>query len=238
MLLSKLLPEQWKERLRRRAGAVTISGRLTNLRRAGFTPRKLIDAGAYRGEWTRMALRIFPDVSCLLIEPQPQLAQGLREMCSRNPKLHFQASLLGAQTGNARFLLEETNSRILPDDFPVGPNDRFCTVPVQTLASVARAEDFEDCDLIKLDLQGHELAALAGAGQLFGRAQVIITEVSWLRIGDVPLFHEVCVAMAERGYRAYDIFGFNYRPLDGALWQTDVCFVREDSPLIASRSWN
>lgn len=28
-----------------------------------------------------------------------------------------------------------------------------------------------------------------------------------------------------------------YRPLDGALWQGDAFFVRDDSPMVASEQW-
>jgi hypothetical protein len=63
-------------------------------------------------------------------------------------------------------------------------------------------------------------------------------EVSWLRIGDVPILHEVVAEFVARGYRPYDVLGQNYRRLDRALWQTDVIFVREDSVLLASNSWS
>ncbi|MCH8192053.1 MAG: hypothetical protein IIC80_11965, partial [Chloroflexi bacterium] len=35
--------------------------------------------------------------------------------------------------------------------------------------------------------------------------------------------------MKERGFVAYDIFGHNYRPLDGAMCQIDMAFVKEKS---------
>jgi hypothetical protein len=61
-------------------------------------------------------------------------------------------------------------------------------------------------------------------------------EVSWLRIGPVPLVTGVIDACSKRGYVPYDIFGLNHRPLDGAPWQTDIIFVRHDSRL-SNLSW-
>lgn len=238
MWFTRLLPPAWKERLRRRAGAVTLEGRLANLARAGFAPRRIIDAGAFRGDWTAAASRIFPEAKFLLIEPQPHLAETLASFCVAHPRCRFQQALLGAEAGTARFLFDETNSRIVDASYQPAPGASLIDLPVARLDAVAASTGFSDCDFLKLDLQGHELAALDGAGELFGRIEVIQAEVSWLRIGPVPVIHEVMARFAERGYQPYDILGFNYRPRDGALWQSDLVFVRRDSPLLASRSWD
>lgn len=236
MSVFKFLPDPLKERLRRRAGAVTISSRLENLQQAGFSPRKIIDAGAYRGEWTRLIHGIFPAARILMIEPQPELAGLLQGVCAEIPQCRYRAALLGATSGRRkRFLIEESNSRVMED----AAEKKAGTVEMETetLESAAKAEGFDSCDLLKLDLQGQELEALSGAGSLLGRTEVIISEVSWLRIGPVPLVEEVWEFFRKHGYRLYDVFGFNYRPLDGALWQTDLIFVRQDSPLIADLRW-
>lgn len=237
MSLLRFLPESWKEYLRHRAGAVTMSARLKNLRAAGFAPRQIIDAGAYHGEWARLAHGIFPAARLLLIEPQPALAAPLAVFCAQLPDAKFRPCLLGRTEGEAAFLLQASNSRMVHADHVAGPGEAVLRIPVATLERIAREEAFTNCDFLKLDLQGHELEALAGAGALFGRAEVVLCEVSWLRIEDVPLAHEVIAAFTARGYRLYDVMGFNYRPLDRALWQTDFIFVRETSTLLASRAW-
>ena len=233
----KYLPDAWKEMLRRRAGAITLAGRLQNLRRAGFRPKEIIDAGAFRGDWTRVARAVFPEARFLLIEPQSDCGEALREMVIPNGKVRLSQTLLGKEKGEVRFLVEGTNSRILAADWHPGPDARVESYPVNALQDVVRREGFESPDFIKLDLQGHELQALAGAGDLFGNCEVFMVEVSWLRIGEVPLMQDVLRAFTDKGYRPYDICGQNYRPKDGALWQSDIMFVRESSPLIASRDW-
>lgn len=220
-----------------RAGAITLASRLQNLRRAGFRPKEIIDAGAFRGDWTCVARAVFPEARFLLIEPQSDCGEALRGMILPDGKVRLSQTLLGKDKGEVRFLVEGTNSRILAADWNPGPDARVETYPVDTLQDVARREGFERPDFIKLDLQGHELEALAGAGDLFGTCEVFMVEVSWLRIGEVPLMHEVMRVFTGKGYRPYDIGGHNYRPKDGALWQSDIMFVREDSPLVASRDW-
>ena len=232
MNIYSLIPNAVKERIRRRAGVVTMQGRLQNLRGAGFAPRKIIDAGAYHGEWAQMAVRIFPKASLLLIEPQPHLAPHLAAYCSTLPSARFRAALLSSVRGEAQFFLQESNSRIVMDP-QNWPADRLVSIRTEPLADIVAAENFADCDFLKLDLQGHELDALAGAGALFGQVEVILMECSWLPIGPVPLAAEVIATVSARGYQLYDVMGFNYRPLDRALWQTDFLFVRQNSPLLA-----
>ena len=226
----RFLPESLKERLRLRAGVVTPASRLRNLRRAGFEPAHLLDGGAYRGDWARLARPIWPRARLVLVEPQPSQEAELRALCGRLEPAVFVAAALGPVAGEGRLCLQASNSRLDPE--APGPAVR---VPVVTLADLLPAHGFNAASLLKLDLQGGELAALQGAGDWFGRCEAILLEVSWLRIGEPPLVHEVFAACVARGYRPYDLWGHNHRPLDGALWQTDVLFVREDSPLLARR---
>jgi FkbM family methyltransferase len=234
MSLISFIPDSIKDRLRRRAGAVTMADRLRNLRGAGFAPKKIIDAGAFVGDWSKMAAGIFPEASLLLIEPQPQLAKPLAAFCTRLGRARHRAALLGRQPGRAHFVVQETISRIVTDPGN-WPASQVVSIPVDTLAEIAADEGFTDCGFLKLDLQGYELEALAGAGALFGSAEAILLESSWLPIGDCPLAAEVIATVSARGYQLYDVMGFNYRPLDRALWQTDFLFVRQDSPLLARR---
>jgi FkbM family methyltransferase len=233
----KFIPESWKEKLKVRSGAITLGQRLGNLRRAGFLPKQIIDAGAFRGDWARVALRVFPEARVLMVEPQEDCQSELRSLMQSDGRLGLCQTLLGASNGEQSFLIEGTNSRIVEGDWTPGPAARIEKHRMSRLEDAARDSGFGRAEFIKLDLQGHELEALEGAGDLFGRCEVFMVEVSWLRIGEVPLMHEVLHKFVEKGYRPYDICGHNYRPRDGALWQSDIIFVHEDSLLVSSREW-
>lgn len=237
MNLLRFLPDSLKEKLRERAGIITARSRLTNLRQAGFTPHHIIDAGAFQGDWAKLARDIFPEADLLLIEPQPHLEIPLQTLCQKLGRATLRSVLLGSTPANVSFVIAETNSRIVPIDYQPNSEEKIVSLPICSLANLTVETGFTDCDFLKLDLQGHELEALAGAGDLFGQIEVIQTEVSWIPIGHPPLITEVVALFANRGYRLYDIFGWNYRPRDHALWQTDLLFVRHDSKLIASSAW-
>jgi hypothetical protein len=83
--------------------------------------------------------------------------------------------------------------------------------------------------LLKVDVQGAELQVLAGARRTLEQTEAVLLELSFFGfyLGS-PQFCDVIAEMKERGFVAYDVYGFLYRPLDNALSQMDVAFVRED----------
>jgi hypothetical protein len=52
-----------------------------------------------------------------------------------------------------------------------------------------------------------------------------------------PQLHDIVAAMKARGFVAYDICGQGYRPLDGALAQVDMVFVKEEGMLRRSHAF-
>lgn len=207
---------------------------LLRLKGAGFRPQRAIDVGAYVGDWTRLWKLHFQDAPVLLVEPQEERASDLRAVVESFPDCSAEQALLGAEPGEAWFLGDETNSRIVADD----PGKTGRRIPVQTLWDLVSGTPYEQPDFLKLDVQGHELAVLRRAGPLLGRVPVILLEMSVIRIGPVPIFSEVIAFMADHDYRLYDLCGFNERPLDRALWQVDGLFVHSSAPFAASTSWD
>ncbi len=113
-------------------------------------------------------------------------------------------------------------------------------IDIITLDELIQSGTINNPELIKLDIQGFELEALKGASLTFGHTEVYILEVSLIPFTDnpgMPLIGEVINFMLERGYVVYDFPGFARRPLDGALGQCDICFVKREGFLRKSNEW-
>ena len=175
----------------------------------GFDPAIIFDVGAAEGTWTAAVQPIFPKASFVTVEPR---ATGFE------PTLR---AAIGAQEGTATLTDWDTGSTLLATVAGAGPQYE---VPVTTLNRMAAR--FGMPDLVKLDVEGFELEALNGAGDLFGRTELFVIEIALYRFSGRPLIHEVVPFMAERGYFVYDIAGFIRRPFDGAVGLMDLCFSR------------
>jgi FkbM family methyltransferase len=232
-IAKQALPDRWKRRVKHAMGFQDMQTRLANLARAGFHCTGAVDVGAYAGDWARLAHATWA-CPVLAFEPLPQQDPVLRALAQRMP-LTLEPLALSDQPGRLAFSVDETNSRLAdPDDAAAGPR---IEVAVERLDHVLQRHPALRPNLLKADVQGAELKVLAGAGSELARFEVVILEVSLIRIGPVPVFAEVIEFMAARGLRLYDFLPMYYRPRDGALWQGDAFFVRDDSPLVASRSW-
>lgn len=229
--LKRLIPHETRQNLKRRLLAVQdIPARLENLKRAGFSPRGIIDGGAYQGEWTQSTWKVWQSPA-LLIEPQASEQPLLRNLARSVPGSEAIECALGDTDGSIHFLNEATNSRIAePGEGTV--------VDLRRLDGLLAERPQFHPDFVKLDLQGNELVALEGAGDHILRFEVMLLEISVIRIGPVPVFREVEQYMAGKGFTFYDVVPQYYRPRDGALWQMDAFYVRNDSKLLESTSWD
>ena len=80
---------------------------------------------------------------------------------------------------------------------------------------------------------------LKGAKICIGNCQVCLLEVSFLELapGGSVIIGSLNF-MDDKGFQAYDISQLMRKPLDKALYQADMFFVKKNSPLLKSRSWS
>ncbi|MBC7922085.1 MAG: FkbM family methyltransferase [Ferruginibacter sp.] len=236
--LSRWIPADWKVKIKQKLGVPGMFWSLENLKNNGFHPRKIIDIGAYQGEWTQEALAIFPAASFLMVEAQSIKEPFLSKLAGANPdQLQYSIALLGADNdAEVVFHEMETASSVLTEHYATSATPT--TKKTVQLDALTKARGFEGANFLKLDTQGYELEILKGGENTLRRAEAVLMEVSLLDIHrGVPLMREVVDFMGDRGFQVYDICSFTRRPLDKALWQTDMIFVKKESALLSDKRY-
>ena len=204
---------------------------LNNLKTGGFAPRVALDLGAYQGEWTRLFTDIFPHASVLMVEPQEGQEELLHAVLRDRPLCQYRRALLG-RTNGVHVLFDINNSASEIISSPEESRGQCIQMETKTLDSLVAGTPFEAPQIIKLDVQGCELEVLHGGSRALSSAEVVVMEASVIGlIPYAPSFYDVMAFMHEHGFRLYDICTFFRRPVDKALWQLDLIFVREASLL-------
>jgi FkbM family methyltransferase len=209
------------------------------LKAVGFKPKSVLDVGGNKAEWSEQARGFFPDAKFILIEPQMELEPHLKAFCDKSPGSVYKLAGAGRAPGEMELIVwsESTRSSMLFRPEKDRPRE-IRRVPIITIDSLF--ENTEDLpQLVKLDIQGYELEALAGATKLFGHTECFIVEINmYERVATVPQFSDVVAFFADRDYKVYDIPGDLRRPLDNALWAVDLAFVRKGGMFDRYKTWD
>jgi len=168
----------------------------------------------------------------IMIEPNPAKREVLATVAEETSArvLH---ELLGSENdGQVTFYVMESGSSILNERSAVPRKGE--TRHLRTLDSLLNRVG-RPC-FLKIDAQGYELEILQGAAETLQQTDAVLLEVALIEINEgAPLLHEVISFMHCAGFVAYDIVEFHRRPLDRALNQIDIIFVRPTSPLISDK---
>jgi FkbM family methyltransferase len=207
-----------------------IDQSLRDLRKRGFRPMIVIDGGAHLGTFSLAAERIFPEATFHLIEPQPACLGPLRELSAkRHFALHEFA--LSDRPGTVEFL-KTTDPNTGAYVNPRG--EEAITVPANTLdALFAGRVATEMRPLLKLDLQGHELAALKGGVKTLQSIEAVLIEVNFVPFLASPGIPSIISFFDENEFELYDVASLSGQFRDNRLVGGDLIFARRDSELMA-----
>jgi hypothetical protein len=80
---------------------------------------------------------------------------------------------------------------------------------------------------------------LRGMGERIHDLDVIIVETSVIAtVANGPEIVDIIAYLQQQGFVPYDMLGSSRRPLDNALAQIDLMFVKSDSDFRADRRWS
>jgi FkbM family methyltransferase len=215
---------------RTRAARRTLRGSLEQVRALGLSPATVIDIGAADG--TMELYETFPDAHHILVEPLVEFKPDLERLKRRFRRLDYLIAAAASRSGQTELHvhadLHGSSLHLEHEGAEVDGSPR--TVPAVTVDEIC-AHVAAPC-LLKVDVQGGELDALAGAERTLSRTDYVVLEASLFQFfREGPQFRDTMDYMHQRGFVLYDLVGHIHRPLDDALAQVDTVFLRSDSPL-------
>lgn len=198
------------------------------IKKMGYYPDLVLDIGAYQGEWTNFAHRIFPKSDFLLIEAQESKRKYLDNVAKKSSKISYEIALLGKTASpQVPFYEMETGSSIYEEQSNAAREVKY--LPMKTLDEVINTSNRKNV-FIKLDVQGAELDILSGGEKSRSQVDFILLETSLLDYNlNAPLIHEVIAQMAEWDYLLFDLCGVHRKKDNKVLFQVDLLFINKGS---------
>ena len=207
---------------------------LRGLSLRGFAPRAVADIGAAEGSWTRHAMQYWPDASYFLFEPLEERDKQLAELARTHRRIQIFKMALGRS--KAELTMGVTDDLYGSSLAYAGRSSRI--VPVESLDTLLAEGRISAAEFLKIDVQGFEFEVLGGAERFLSGVEVAVIETYFFRFAPMmSLLHEMIAYMVARGFRPYELVDQLRRPYDGAAGQCDVCFVRNNSSLLAVGQW-
>ncbi len=237
-IIKKVIPNKIKHQLKDQLGVPSLSWSLNNLRNIGFSPKMVVDCGAYEGQWALELKSIFPESKILMIEAQKNKTEILAKLCDRHRNFNFKIALLSSvKDQNQTFFESETSSHIYNNEHEAN-NEQLQVYPTSTLDDILIQSGLPLPNFLKLDVQGHELEVLKGGSMALASAEFCLLELTLIEIGDrVPLMLPVLNFMDDKNFQLYDLTQFMRRPSDKALYQVDALFIKKNSKYISDFKW-
>lgn len=193
----------------------------------------VIDVGANIGQFAYMVHSVWPQIPIYSFEPDKECFIKLEETFKRFavPGKCFPVAV-SDQQGQSQFYLYDNranNSFLLRQDGEQAVS-RAITVPCITLNGLENEMSVLKCPMLKIDVQGFEMAVLRGATSLLKHCKYVQIEVSFQHAyqGNAHVA-DVFSAMREHGFSCFDILDLLRMPkAEGhGIREADLLFVNE-----------
>jgi FkbM family methyltransferase len=195
----------------------------------------IIDGGANDGGFASFGREIGPSATIHSFEPVPWLYRILTDKFKADVGFHAYDQALGDTNSEAEFEIndDQYSSSLLPmrlnaeSIFPGLNPSNLIRVRVITLDSWSAGREVRRPLLLKLDLEGNELAALRGATVLLKRVDYILTEISFIVLRDgQPSLREIDTFLGQHGFEVLDVYIGHQNVRTGRTIWADVLFGR------------
>jgi FkbM family methyltransferase len=204
-----------------------LEKRLIFYKKNNINFKKVLDIGAYKGEWKDLFQKIFPESDILMIEANKNKEDILKK------KGNYIIALLGSEDGKEVDYFKCTDDKIDTGNSVYLENTSMKFNPekrkTKKLSSLLDPND--KFDLIKIDVQGSEIEVIEGGKSIIKNSNFLLVELSLQNYNEgAPKLLEVINKLNEYNFELIDIIDRNYR--NNVLVQIDGIFKNKDKDLI------
>jgi len=194
------------------------------LRAKAEPPYCIFDVGSNQGQFLRLALERVGtnDVSIHAFEPGRETFRLLAQSVGGDARVHVNNVALGREKGSAVLHYDQAGSGLASLTKRRLEHHRIDfsqseTVEVDTIDGYCSAHAIGRIHLLKLDIEGHELDALAGATKMFaaGAVDIVTFEFGGCNIDTRTFFRDYWYFFRDAGFRLFRIAPSGYlAPVD------------------------
>ncbi len=240
-VLRRTIPQKTKNRIKQRFGLP-----LTKLHRDWQVldcvgpldaPHVVLDVGAHHGWFFHCWLDWCPEAEVYAFEPTPKSFNRMFELYGHDPRVHLFQLGVGAEPGEGKLnVLEDSqvsNSFLKPQqstwdviEYKTGTVSSY-PVSVTTLDGFCAEENIPGIYLLKIDVQGFELAVLEGSMNILPSVDYVFVESGIRRLYEgAPSFADVFLFMESQGFHLMHLRTWHRG--NRVLVETDMIFRRND----------
>lgn len=198
-------------------------------------PQTVIDIGGSRGQFARDILQRFPGAVIHSFEPIPECFAELQRLALSHPNLHPHNLALSDESGRADFNVSAFNDSsslqtMRPEHLEAWPHtvrERVISVEKARLDDRLAPRQLARPIMVKIDVQGHELAVIRGAAAILAASQRVMVECNFAPLYEgQPAFDDLYREMKQLGFSLDGLISPLRHPLTGELLSADLIFYR------------
>ncbi|MHA1565835.1 MAG: FkbM family methyltransferase [Alphaproteobacteria bacterium] len=196
-----------------------------------------VDIGANKGQFSLFIAQSFPTARVTAFEPLPGPAATYRKLFAANPRVTLHQAAIGPTPGEHKIYVSQRDdsSSLLPITerqqtlFPGTGLKETTTVHIAPLRDFLTPAALTGPSLLKLDVQGFELAALQGCASLLSHFAYVYVECSFVELyAGQALAGDIIAFCAGHGLTLAGIYNPSY-DRDGRAVQADLFFRAQTS---------
>jgi len=212
-----------------------MSAALSGLKARGYCPEVVYDVGAADGSWTREAMRYWTTAKYICFEPLDERQQALAALKREYPEnIIIQHCGVGDCDSELSFGVTDF---LWDSSFAyVGSSSR--KVQVHALDTLIRGQQIPLPSFIKIDVQGFEKRVIDGGRLAIESADFVLMECTFIKFcNEMRTLDATISYMSDQDFIPYEFVDFLRRPLDGAMGQCDILFIKRDHSLVSDHRW-